>query len=1293
MSQLTGSAGRGLYRHIFRRSEQLANVGPEGLTAGGVYIAGKMSGLPKANYPAFMRAERFLEKHGVASINPARLEQTLPNQYGKQWAKLPKHAGSPKQEMARFEADFPGDIRSKWEAFMKADRELAKQSNLTILMEKGIFGSLGSWRTSAGAKSELALTKKIGSRAVSLESPKDPGRLVDLIHRARVKQGIRSPIASESSYGGREVMKPHPDYGFPGGRAQLFAKGIEKTILEGKHLVHRTTAEKLSGILETGLMSGHDALISLGRVEAEVGATLGARGSLNIKGMKGRIDDMTTWFREVGPGGKFSGQLGSMPPPELGTGAILDAFKGKRLKGVGGYLAESPGPELRAYEQSLPVGSKQAIERGLNYNLMFGKKFGDVLDHPSNREMVNEAFTRAWGKEISAAGDIVAKTHGADIGEQYTSYLLGRQGGGKVTRHISATLGGVGLKSYGDVAIVPRIGKSLNVQHAGEAFVPTSLITARGTRRTVIAPDEALYFVEEKALRGLSKNIRNHPLVRPMSELESMTKGIESTRSNPSAIRGIGPKTRVTSPVKKHSGFGSPWNAARAAFVDVEALGLGSIISKAGVEPGSAAYKKIIDRYGFEIAHQGLTSPPGIWEIGLSLPGDKGHPESIFMKPDKITKMEVGAEKAAHKAGTWDQFQTIINAADTPSEKAGIERALKQLKKSKATQILGWNIDNYDFPLIAERAAELGVDSDLIKNFKKLQVVDVKETAESILEGIFSKYKDKTGASIFGEIFDPASRSGVVDKLGWQKGFMKQENISILFGFKHHAHIAGGQYGDVAVLKQITGVLDDLGGANGPKAATDALRTVNKNIVGYYGKIIEQLTDEGRLIGDARTTAEQQLVHLKEATKGISNAKGTGILDLAESRGSPTEMHTSAKEAYERILPDELPDGAKIMQAHEERMVLARGAKEAKAPGGDTVIDIGKKIGRKFNDGLGKGVVQVIEGLADNIPKAFEFVERNRAGVAIAAAVGTAAYLLGSRDREKEFRGDYEAGLTSNIEAGMLGLSESEMKQAIMKAKSIRGLNSYLINRNKRVGKLNRLKEGEMIHREIQEALREDVQFIDAEVPVVDHELGIKGLADLVLEIGGEKTPVEIKTVEDQETLSRLTGPRMSHMSQANFYSHVLGSKGAYIVYATREEKQARKIFYQPYSGGMLAADIHRFRSSLVGAVKQQPSLSIQWAQQMKAMNYEPGIPEGIRPEGPGGYKGFDMMSAFDNFGWPGAREQTHERPKSAILSSRGRSRIRDQGARNHFTGPGHPKTPMDGNDTVNASRYGSPIG
>ena len=109
--------------------------------------------------------------------------------------------------------------------------------------------------------------------------------------------------------------------------------------------------------------------------------------------------------------------------------------------------------------------------------------------------------------------------------------------------------------------------------------------------------------------------------------------------------------------------------------------------------------------------------------------------------------------------------------------------------------------------------------------------------------------------------------------------------------------------------------------------------------------------------------------------------------------------------------------------------------------------------------------------------------------------------------------------------------------------------------------------------------------------------------------------------------------------------------------------------------------------------VKQQPSLSIQWAHQMRAMNYEPGIPAGVRPEGSGGYEGFDVMSSFDNFGWPGAREQAHGRPKSAIISSRGRSRIRDQGARNHFTGPGHPKTPMDGNDTVNASRYGNPNG
>jgi len=150
-----------------------------------------------------------------------------------------------------------------------------------------------------------------------------------------------------------------------------------------------------------------------------------------------------------------------------------------------------------------------------------------------------------------------------------------------------------------------------------------------------------------------------------------------------SAFNGFKDKSRVAAPGYRLSGFGSPWDPATAAWIDLETTGLGSFISTEGVKPGSAMYDDIIKKYGFEIAHQGLTKPPSIWEIGLKLSSDKGHPDSIFMKPDKITKMEVGAEEAARKAKTWKDFQRVINSADTPSEKAGIETALKKIKEAK----------------------------------------------------------------------------------------------------------------------------------------------------------------------------------------------------------------------------------------------------------------------------------------------------------------------------------------------------------------------------------------------------------------------------------------------------------------------------------------------------------------------------------------------------------------------------------------------------------------------------------
>ena len=43
-----------------------------------IYVAGPMSGLPKKNFPAFMRATRLLRKKGYKVVNPAELENVKP---------------------------------------------------------------------------------------------------------------------------------------------------------------------------------------------------------------------------------------------------------------------------------------------------------------------------------------------------------------------------------------------------------------------------------------------------------------------------------------------------------------------------------------------------------------------------------------------------------------------------------------------------------------------------------------------------------------------------------------------------------------------------------------------------------------------------------------------------------------------------------------------------------------------------------------------------------------------------------------------------------------------------------------------------------------------------------------------------------------------------------------------------------------------------------------------------------------------------------------------------------------
>jgi hypothetical protein len=226
---------------------------------------------------------------------------------------------------------------------------------------------------------------------------------------------------------------------------------------------------------------------------------------------------------------------------------------------------------------------------------------------------------------------------------------------------------------------------------------------------------------------------------------------------------------------------------------------------------------------------------------------------------------------------------------------------------------------------------------------------------------------------------------------------------------------------------------------------------------------------------------------------------------------------------------------------------------------------------------------------------------------------------------------------------------------------------------------------GREVHEMIQRESGKMSEFVGTEVAVTDKELGIKGMVDLVVRQEGENIPIEIKTVETVEDLEALERPKDSHISQQNFYSHAMGSSGGYIMYAARADPSKRKTFYQPYSAGQLVGDVHKFRSTLTQAVKSDPSVQHYWKTHIQNMGWE--TPLGVRPQSRQGYGGRDSMKGNSMFGFPGGREQTFsskETPKISFKGGRGRSKIRDQSARNRFSGMGHPRTPIGGNFTTN---------
>lgn len=282
-------------------------------------------------------------------------------------------------------------------------------------------------------------------------------------------------------------------------------------------------------------------------------------------------------------------------------------------------------------------------------------------------------------------------------------------------------------------------------------------------------------------------------------------------------------------------------------------------------------------------------------------------------------------------------------------------------------------------------------------------------------------------------------------------------------------------------------------------------------------------------------------------------------------------------------------------------------------------------------DDISKVAASSAKREAGKFEKGFEkyFGGLNDADIVKSAKIGGAilagAYAI---NKVREFTRDKgeEVPQDLRINARELGKPAYEIVNDLKRAKSIKNLNKEI------KAEYHTMKAGTIIGKQVEEEMSRMDGFIGAEYELEDRHLGVKGFADTVMEIDGEKRAIELKTVDDDE-FDRLRGPKAAHAMQANFYTHALGAKMGHVMYISRQNPEKRVTFDVPYDPGSLIAAVEKYRGAVYTAAQS------------------------------GGYK-TALEYFFGN-----------------------KSGTRDQTSRNYFTGPGYMKTPNPPNNSYVGSR------
>jgi len=245
--------------------------------------------------------------------------------------------------------------------------------------------------------------------------------------------------------------------------------------------------------------------------------------------------------------------------------------------------------------------------------------------------------------------------------------------------------------------------------------------------------------------------------------------------------------------------------------------------------------------------------------------------------------------------------------------------------------------------------------------------------------------------------------------------------------------------------------------------------------------------------------------------------------------------------------------------------------------------------------------------LGEKAGQAIDWASKNQETLKTAGKVG--AVLLGGAYvyravKEFKMRGDED----EYVSATSLGKSDEEIRRAILKSDNVAAFNKAIERSGS--GESFALKMGKQVGTMIEKEFGKDSRTVGIEVPLVDHELGVKGRADIIMELDGVKIPIDPKAVSTEEVLSK-EQVDYEYASQVNFYSHKLGSPGGYIMYVSKEDPSIRRTFWVPYSASRLVSDVARFREQVIQN-RDTPGVLLGWSKQSE--EFLGGMPQYTPP-------------------------------------------------------------------------------